>query len=73
MSEQSADDTLLRTTHVRARYGSVSHMWIERRLADDPNFPRPLYIAKRRFWRLADLINWERTLAARNGREAVAA
>lgn len=65
-----ADDTLLRTAHVRARYGNVSHMWVERRLADDPKFPKPLYIAKRRFWRLGDLVQWERTLATR---ETVAA
>jgi hypothetical protein len=62
---QSTDDTLLRTAHVRARYGDVSHMWVERRLADDPNFPKPLYIAKRRFWRLGDLLRWERELVAR--------
>ena len=61
----TVDDTLLPTARVRARYGEVSHMWIVRRLADDPKFPRPLYIAKRRFWRLGDLVNWERELATR--------
>lgn len=61
-TDQSAD-SLLRTAHVRKRYGDVSHMWVERRLADDPNFPRPIYIAKRRFWRLGALIQWENGLA----------
>lgn len=61
----STDDNLIRTSDVRARYGGVSHMWVERRLADDPNFPRPVYIAKRRFWRLGDLVNWERGLPVR--------
>ena len=51
------------TAHVRARYSNVSHMWIARRLADDPNFPHPIYIAKPRFWRIGDLINWKRGLA----------
>jgi hypothetical protein len=57
------DDTLIRAADVRKRYGGVSHMWIERRLADDPNFPKPLYISKRRFWRLGDLVAWERCKA----------
>ncbi|MGY8709536.1 hypothetical protein RAD16_27660 [Bradyrhizobium sp. 18BD] len=69
----SADDpqVLISAAKVRARYGNVSHMWIERRLKDDPDFPPPLYIAKRRFWRIADLIDWERAVAAR--RQPIAA
>ncbi|MFK4382517.1 hypothetical protein [Bradyrhizobium sp. USDA 223] len=69
----SADDpnALIPTAQVRARYGGVSHMWVERRLKDDPDFPRPLYIAKRRFWRLGELAAWERSVAAR--REPIAA
>jgi predicted DNA-binding transcriptional regulator AlpA len=58
------DDVLVREADVRKRYGGVSSMWIYRRLADDPNFPRPIYIAKRRFWRLGDLVAWERVKAA---------
>lgn len=63
----STDDpnVLIPTAQVRARYGNVSHMWVERRLKDDPDFPRPLYIAKRRFWRLGELAAWERSVAAR--------
>lgn len=69
----SADDpnALIPTAQLRARYGGVSHMWVERRLKDDPDFPRPLYIAKRRFWRVGELCVWERTVAAR--RQPVAA
>jgi hypothetical protein len=66
------DDTLLPSAPVRARYGGRSHMWIERRLKDDPTFPRPIYIAKRRYWRLADLIAWERNKAALPARPATA-
>jgi hypothetical protein len=58
------DDTLIGSAKVKKRYGGVSSMWIERRLASDPNFPRPIYIAKRRFWRLGDLVAWERSLKA---------
>jgi hypothetical protein len=60
-----AQDMLLPTRKVRERYGSVSHMWVYRRLADDATFPRPRVIAKRRFWSLNELIKWERTLAVR--------
>lgn len=63
MATANDDDKLIPTAQVRARYGGVSHMWIERRLSD-PIFPRPLYIAKRRYWRVADLVMWERTCAA---------
>jgi predicted DNA-binding transcriptional regulator AlpA len=69
----ATDDTLIPTPQVRARYGGVSHMWIERRLVDDPTFPKPVYIANRRFWRVAELVAWERELATRNTRELVAA
>ena len=58
------DDNLIPAAQVRARYGNVSHMWIERRLKDDSTFPRPTYIARRRYWRLADLVAWERAKAA---------
>ncbi|MGY3396483.1 helix-turn-helix transcriptional regulator [Bradyrhizobium sp. 1200_D9_N1_1] len=69
----SADDpnALIPTSQLRARYGNVSHMWVERRLKDDPDFPRPLYIAKRRFWRLGELAAWERSIVAR--RQPIAA
>ena len=50
---------------VRQRYGNVSHMWIERRLKDDPSFPRPIYFGRLRFWRIEDLREWERACAKR--------
>ena len=54
---------LISAAKVRQRYGGVSHMWIERRLQDDTNFPRPIYIGRLRFWRLAALKAWELALA----------
>ncbi len=57
------DDRMVPTVEVQRRYGNVSHMWVERRIKGDPTFPRPMYIAKRRYWRVADLVNWERGLA----------
>jgi|NGEPerStandDraft_6_1074524.scaffolds.fasta_scaffold408591_1 predicted DNA-binding transcriptional regulator AlpA len=52
---------------LRHRYGDVSHMWIERRIADDPDFPKPVYFGPRRHWLLAALETWERVKAAKNG------
>jgi hypothetical protein len=47
-------NTLIPAKQLRARYGDVSHMWIERKLANDPTFPRPVYISTRRYWRVGD-------------------
>jgi predicted DNA-binding transcriptional regulator AlpA len=52
-------EVYLRTKQVRARYGSVSHMWVERRLQADPSFPRPIYFGRLRFWKLSELEKWE--------------
>jgi predicted DNA-binding transcriptional regulator AlpA len=54
------------TRQLRHRYGGVSHMWIERRLVDDPEFPKPVYLGARRFWALAAIEVWERTRAAKS-------
>jgi len=43
---------------VRELCGGVSDMWIWRRMDGDSTFPRPIYIARRRFWRESDLIEW---------------
>jgi hypothetical protein len=58
-----AEDIFRTSADARRRYG-VSDMWIHRRLADGSGFPRPLVINRRRFWKLSDLIAWERTYAA---------
>lgn len=62
-SLQSEDlaDRFLTAGQTRARYGGASDMWIWRRLHDDSGFPSPVLIAGRRFWRVSDLLNWERT------------
>lgn len=60
------DDVFLRSAQVRQRYGNVSHMWIERRLKGDPSFPRPTYFGRQRFWRVHELVEWERGLASQD-------
>lgn len=58
------NEQLITSAAVKARFGGVSAMWIYRRLATDPTFPKPIYIGRRRYWRLGDLVAWERQLIA---------
>ena len=62
------DDRYLTAAQVRARYGGVSDMWIWRRMNDASGFPRPLMLGGRRFWKLSDLVNWERSQAGNSTR-----
>ena len=56
---------------VRQRYGGRSHMWIERKLANDPTFPKPHTFGGRlRLWAVDELEKWERECAARETRVA---
>ena len=68
MSDDKKPEVFLRTKAVRQRYGNASHMFIERRLANDPAFPRPVFFGRMRFWRLSDLEKWEEAQAARSGK-----
>jgi predicted DNA-binding transcriptional regulator AlpA len=55
---------LLHSAGVRTRYGGVSDMSLWRWLNDkELNFPKPLVINKRRYWRIVDLVAWERAQA----------
>jgi len=56
----------LKTTHperrinaleVRNLCGGVSDMWLYRRMSDS-DFPRPIKIARRRFWREREVLAW---------------
>jgi hypothetical protein len=53
----------LTAAQLRARYGGVSHMWIERRLKDEPRFPHPQKFGRLRFWELAQIEAYERAAA----------
>jgi predicted DNA-binding transcriptional regulator AlpA len=59
-------EVMLTAKQVRTRYGNVSDMAIWRWLQDEQlNFPRPLMINKRRYWKLSDLGQWEAAQVAR--------
>ncbi len=70
--DDSANEKFLPASLVKARY-SVSDMWLWRRLADRSGFPHPITVSGRRFWRLTELVRWERGLAdGQRAREKVA-
>jgi hypothetical protein len=57
------DDAFLPAARVRARYG-VSAMSLHRWLRHPTlRFPKPLYIGRYRYWKLRELIEWERSRA----------
>ena len=53
-----------------ARFGGRSHMWLVRLLERDKTFPRPVKIGRLRFFKITDLVAWERTTAAKSSRAA---
>jgi predicted DNA-binding transcriptional regulator AlpA len=53
------EDTFLPARAVWERFG-VTSMSLHRWLADPHmNFPRPVYIGRFRYWKLAEIVEWE--------------
>jgi hypothetical protein len=63
------DEMLMTTAAVRKALGDVSDMYIVRRLADDPTFPKPLYICRRRYWTRGAISAWKALKAANQDAE----
>jgi len=56
---------LLTAKQVRARFGNISDMTLWRWLADESlGFPRPVVIQKRRYFRVAEIEEFETRQAA---------
>jgi predicted DNA-binding transcriptional regulator AlpA len=53
------DDRFLPARSVWERYGITSMSLYRWERDEKTEFPRPFYIGRFRFWRLADLIEWE--------------
>ena len=62
-SSPTTDAVLIRTRQLRDRYGGVSATWVDRKLASDPEFPKPKYISGRRFFSVSELEEYEHGLA----------
>ncbi|KAA2236947.1 helix-turn-helix transcriptional regulator [Salinarimonas soli] len=59
------NEQMLSSRKVRDRYG-VTDMSLWRWLRDEKlQFPQPMVINRRRYWRLSDLVAWERNRDAR--------
>ena len=57
-------DTYLSSAQVRTRYGGISDMTLWRWLRDlQMRFPAPVMIRRRRYWREADLAEFDRRTA----------
>jgi hypothetical protein len=68
MRDTPDKDVFLAARAVKKRYGGKSDMAIHRWLQDPSlGFPKPIYIQGYRYWRLADLIAWEKTLPTKDG------
>jgi hypothetical protein len=66
----SEDDGYIGVRKTGVRY-SVCPRTVTRWLENpELNFPRPTFINKRRFWRIADLVAWERARASGKTPEA---
>lgn len=66
-NESSDSDVYLTAAAVRKRYGGRSEMALYRWVRDPKlGFPAPLYIHRYRYWRLADLLAFERTRSPDN-------
>ncbi len=58
---------------VRVRFGNVSDVTLHRWLKDPAKeFPRPIYIGERRYWKLADIEAFEERLRTTGGRPRLA-
>jgi predicted DNA-binding transcriptional regulator AlpA len=70
MTEKSPD-TLLTSAQVRAIFGGISDMSLWRWLSlPEMCFPKPIYIARRRFWREAEIAAWQAAQAQAKAPEA---
>jgi predicted DNA-binding transcriptional regulator AlpA len=66
----TGNDVCLNALAVRMRYGGRSDMWLWRRLENDPDFPRPIRIGRKRYWRLSELLAFEEQTRAPNATPA---
>lgn len=66
MPNQQTAKGYITSAMLRARWGNCSHMFIERRLKDDPAFPRPMKLggSSIRLWDEAEITAYERACVA---------
>jgi predicted DNA-binding transcriptional regulator AlpA len=64
--DKEADEVYLTGPQLKLRFGGVTdftlHRWLNHKTLD---FPKPIYIGTKRYWRLSDLVAYERKCASR--------
>lgn len=63
---EQAGERFIGIREVQRRYNDVSHMTIERRLQNDPAFPKPIRFGHLRMWKISDLEKYERSLVLKS-------
>ena len=56
-------------SQVCQRYGGLTPMWLWRKLKSDSTFPRPTNLGRgkrNRYWKVDELVAWERSVAAKS-------
>jgi predicted DNA-binding transcriptional regulator AlpA len=56
---EPAEDRFCTSADLRRRY-NISDMRLYRRMHDDSGFPQPVVVKRLRFWKLSELLSWER-------------
>jgi hypothetical protein len=60
-----ADAVWMTSNQLRARYGGKSHMWIVRKLRNDPDFPKPAYDGRMQIFSVAEFDEYDRLLLSK--------
>jgi hypothetical protein len=58
----TADAKWMTAAQLRRRYGGMSHMWIERNLKKNPDFPRPRFQGRLRLFLVAEFDAYDKKL-----------
>jgi hypothetical protein len=61
----AADAVWMTSVQLRARYGGKSHMWIVRKLKNDPDFPRPSHDGRMLIFNIKEFDAYDRLLLAK--------
>lgn len=67
MSEEDANEKFLTKGLVAQRYNATTRTIDRYAKNEKSGFPKPTYLADRPYWRLSDLVKWERSCS---GQEA---
>jgi hypothetical protein len=63
--ERRANRVFIGMAQLRKRWGNCSHMFIERKLKNDPTFPKPYHPGRRRLFALDEIEAYEQASITR--------